>query len=73
MREVKGFDFYHNIYPHFNEKAFGRRAPKTVFVPCKRLLRKMIKVVILYGNKADFDKNLLKFGLVEDPNSMFID
>jgi hypothetical protein len=70
---VKGFDFHHNIYPHFREKAYGSKAPKTVFVPCKRLLRKMIKYVILYGNKKDFPTNLLKFGLIEDPNSLLKD
>ena len=49
-------------------KKYGyAKPPKTVFVPSRSVIRKMMRAVLKFGEQDDHDKFLLRFGLVMDP------
>jgi hypothetical protein len=47
--------------------------PKCVFIPERRIVRKMIKALIKFGKIEDPVKFFMRFGLAEDPQKVLKD
>ena len=44
--------------------------PASIFVPSKRLLRRMIRALAEFGGKEDDSKFLLRFGLIDNTRGL---
>ena len=72
---VDNYDYFTEVY----SKSFiasiieavktkeGIQSPRTIFVPTKEVLRKMIRAVIKFGDCKDRARFFLRFGVVENP------
>jgi hypothetical protein len=69
---VRTFDFYTEVYPNqvmsdiiaAIKVSSSIQPPKTMFVPGKKLTRKMIRAICKYGKTEDTEKFFLRFGLI---------
>ena len=72
---VEGLDFKKDVYPSFMMKSIFEacrkkrniKSPKTIFVPSKTLLRKMILAMIEFRDEDDH-QFFLRFGFIDKCN-----
>ena len=73
---ASSIDFYTNVYPdhvidpliHATRVKRAIIPPKCIFLPCKELIRTVVKANLKHAKKDTLQEFLLRFGLMENPN-----